>query len=166
VIEPHFEPTRLLRALHEYDVAFVVIGGIASLAHGSPSLTRDLDICYERSRGNLESLAVMLLSVHATPRGFPEGLPFKLDATTLGLGDSFTFATDFGDFDCLGTPSGTRGYGDLAQTAVEASVEGLPVKIAAVDDLIRMKRAAGRPKDLAEIEILGALRQRLDQAND
>ena len=85
-------------------------------------------------------------------------MPFSLDAKTLAAGDHFTFVTDLGDLDCLGIPAGTLGYDDLMKSAVDVDLDGLVVAVASIDDLIRMKRAAGRPRDLAELEILGALR--------
>lgn len=158
-----FDAVPILRILREEGVDFVVIGGIAAIAHGSPSLTRDLDICYGRSHPNLEALARALQRLHATLRGAPPDLPFRLDARTLAMGDTFTFETDAGPFDCLGTPAGTAGYDDLARNTVEVEIEDLVVKVAALDDLIRMKRASGRPKDRVELEILGALRDELDR---
>jgi hypothetical protein len=83
----------------------------------------------------------------------------RLDARTLAAGDAFTFTTDLGDFDILGTPSGTTGYDDLIRSAEVLDIGGRTVNVASIDDLIRMKRSAGRPKDLIEIEILGALRE-------
>jgi hypothetical protein len=65
---------------------------------------------------------------------------------------------DFGNLDCLGTPAGTQGYQDLIRDAVEVELGGVRLKIASIEALMRMKRAAGRPKDLLELEILGALR--------
>ncbi len=87
----------------------------------------------------------------------------RLDARTLSKTDAFTFTTDLGWIDILATPAGTEGYDDLARTAEIFQLFGYRVLIAAVDDLIRMKRAAGRPKDLLAIEELGALRQELDR---
>ena len=156
------DPGELLRALHEAGVSFVVIGGVAAAAHGSPSATFDLDVCFQTSRQNQEALARVLQSLHATPRGFPPDLPFKLDATTIMLGDHFIFSTDLGDLDCLATPAGTQGYQDLDREAVEVGLAGVRIRIASLDDLIRMKRAAGRPKDLVELEILGALREEIE----
>src|SRR5436309_2703947 len=98
-----FDPARILGVLLEHRVRFVVIGGLAASLQGSPSLTDDLDICYERSPDNLAALALALRSLHAVPRGMPNDLPFVLDATTLLLGDTFIFTTDAGDVDCLGT---------------------------------------------------------------
>jgi hypothetical protein len=64
----------------------------------------------------------------------------------------------------LATPSGTAGYDDLAANAAEAVLDDdLVVPVASLDDLIRMKRAAGRPKDRVELEILGALRDEISR---
>ena len=145
--------------LSDHGVRYVVIGGIAGATHGSPSVTQDLDVCYERSPENLERLAAALGSIHARLRGADDDVPFSLDAKTLAAGDHFTFTTDLGDLDCLGIPAGTLGYDDLMRSAVDIDLDGLVVAVASIDDLIRMKRAAGRPRDLAELEILGALRE-------
>jgi hypothetical protein len=154
-----FDPGRLFAELADASVRYVVIGAVAGRLLGSPLMTADLDICHARDDKNLEALASMLQRVHARLRGGPAALPFRLDAKTLARGDSFTFVTDFGAFDILGTPGGTGGYDDLVRTAVTADVDGLAVVVASIDDLIRMKRAAGRPKDLQAIEELGALRE-------
>lgn len=61
----------------------------------------------------------------------------------------------------MATPAGTSGYEDLARTAETYHLFGHRVLVASVDDLIRMKRAAGRPKDLLAVEELGALREEL-----
>lgn len=154
-----FEWSRALVLLTDGEVRFIVIGAVAGRILGSPSLTRDLDVCYARNHENLEALAAVLRQVRARLRGVDRDVPFRLDAETLAAGDSFTFTTDLGDLDVLGTPSGTQGYDDLARDAQSVQIEGRDILVASIDDLIRMKRAAGRPKDLVEIEILGALRE-------
>jgi hypothetical protein len=108
-------------------------------------------------------IADVLRELHAELRGATPGLPFPLDWRTFEMGDHFTFTTEVGDVDCLATPSGTAGYPDLAANAVEIDLGGITVRISALDDLIRMKRAAGRPKDRIELEVLGALRDELDR---
>ena len=154
-----FDPLGSLQVLSDHDVRYIVIGGIAGATHGSPSVTQDLDVCYERGPENLVRLAAALVSIHARLRGAEDDVPFSLDANTFAAGDHFTFVTDLGDLDCLGIPAGTRGYDDLKIGAVEVDLDGLVVAVASIDDLIRMKRAAGRPRDVAELEILGALRE-------
>lgn len=154
-----FDAGAIVRVLQRHEVEFVVIGGIAGQLWGSPTITQDLDICYAREKTNLEHLAAALRELNAKLRGVKEDVPFRLDARTLFNGDSFTFITDFGAFDCLATPSGTSGFNDLKQGAEAMPVGGgRKVLVCSVDDLIRMKRAAGRPKDLRAIEELGALR--------
>ena len=152
------DPIAALRRLTEHGVRYLLIGGQAGLAHGSSLLTNDLDVCYERSPENLERLAVALRSMDARLRGVDEDVPFILDARTLRNGDSFTFDTEFGAVDVLATPSGTRGYDDLAQGASTMDVGGFDVDVVSLDDLIRMKRAAGRAKDAYAVEVLVALR--------
>lgn len=162
---PAFDPLRLFRELNGAGIRYVVIGGFAANLLGSPTLTRDLDICPSRDRANLDALASVLRTLHARLRGVGEDVPFRLGGRTLWAGDSFTFVTDAGDLDVLGTPAGTDGYDDLARTATDTDIDGLVVKVAAIDDLIRMKRAAGRPKDLIEVEVLGALRDEVDRGH-
>jgi hypothetical protein len=162
VTEPAFDPLRALRTLDRHHVRFVVIGGLGARLHGSPTVTNDTDICYERSLENLEKLAAALRDLGATLRGLEEDVPFLLDAKTLAAGDHFTFETRAGSFDCLGTPAGVGGFDDLADGAVPFDVDGITVLVASIDDLIRMKRAAGRPKDLIEVEVLGAVQAEIE----
>lgn len=155
----------LRRAFAELDAAgvdYIVIGAVAAGLYGSSALTADLDICYDRSRDNVDALASVLRGLHARLRGAPPGVRFRLDARTLLAGDSFTFVTDAGDLDILATPSGTNGYPDLARSAQVFELDGISVRAASLEDLMRMKRAAGRPKDLFHLEILAALRDEID----
>lgn len=156
------DSTALIRTLVDGGVEFIVIGGVAGQLLGSPLNTFDIDICYARETPNLERLATVLVGLGASLRGAPAGLPFQLDSRTLRNGDSFTFLTSLGALDILGTPAGTDGYHDLARSAVSMEVVGRSVRVASLDDLIRMKRAAGRTKDLLALEELGALRAHLD----
>lgn len=163
-----FDPLRILYALADHGVRYVLIGGMAGTAHGSPAITDDLDICYERSETNLERLAEALreLGARLRGRGVPEDVPFQLDARTLQKGDAFTFVTEHGEVDVMATPAGTSGYEELAADAVPMRFELVEVQVASIDALIRMKRAAGRPKDRVHIEFLGALRDELEERGE
>lgn len=140
-----------------------MIGGVAARLHGSNVITSDLDICYARDDANLERLARVLAELRARLRGAPEDVRFLLDAKTLRVGDHFTFDTDMGALDVLGTPAGMLGgYEELERGALEIDLDGATIKVASIDDLVRMKRSAGRSKDLLMVEELGALRDEID----
>lgn len=158
-----FDPVLGLRVLTEHGVRFVLIGGYAASLRGSPVLTGDLDICYSRDEHNLHRLVAALKELEARLRGTDEEVPFLLDARTLELGDTFTFTTRVGSVDCIGTPSGTGGYHDLAAAATEEDLDGLVVSVASIEDLIRMKLASRRPKDEIHAQWLGALKQELER---
>lgn len=159
-----FDPERLLRTLVDHDVRFVLIGGWAAKALGSPSVTADVDICYDRDPVNLHRLAAALAELGPRLRGVTDNVPFVADARTLRAGDLFTLATNAGDLDLLGTPAGAPSFDELERAASSLELGDVRVRVASINDLIAMKRAAGRPKDLVEIEILGALREELDRA--
>jgi hypothetical protein len=157
-----FDPLRLLRVLNKHGVRFVIIGGIAGRLHGSPTVTNDLDVCYARDGANLEALASALRELKVKLRGADRDLPFRAEARTLELGDHFTFVTIAGNLDCLGTPAGSGGYAALARTATKTDLGDVKVLVASIDDLIQMKRASARPKDLIEVEILSAVRDEIE----
>lgn len=159
---PSFDPLALLLTLADHGVRFVLIGGYAAAIRGSPVITGDVDLCYARDDDNLERLAAALDELGATLRGAPADVPFRLDPRTLKAGDHFTFATSIGPLDCLGTPAGTDGFADIDASGTDEDLDGLVVRVASVDDLIRMKRAADRPQDRIAIEWLAALRDELE----
>lgn len=164
----HFRPDEILRRLVDAGVLFVVIGGLAAQAHGSTSITRDLDICFARDRENLARLADVLQDLAAIRRGLPPEAPRMppLDARTLRSASLFTLDTRFGSLDLLAQPDPGLDYETLLARSEAAEVAGVPVRFAGLDDLIAMKRAAGRPKDRVELEILGALREEIDRRSD
>jgi len=156
-----FDPGEVLATLEQHGVRFVVIGGIAGRTWGSPTVTRDLDVAYDRADDNLERLAAALEDLDARLRIAGDAdpdLPFQLDVETLRRGLNFTFRTRAGDVDVLGQPAGVDGYAELIPNAVAMTIGGVTVPVADLDDLIRMKLAAGRAKDRIEVEILAAVR--------
>ena len=159
---PAFDPIEVFRVLDRHAVRVVVIGGIAGRLWGSPTVTNDLDVCYAREPANLEALAAALVDLEARLRGVPEDVPFVPDGPTLKAGDHFTLVTRAGNLDCLGTSAGLPGFDPLWRTATRMDVGGFTVRVAALRDLIAMKLAAGRPKDLIEVEVLRALEEEID----
>jgi len=152
---------RLLTALCQANVAFVVIGGMAAVAQGSAYVTADLDICYQRQSNNYQRLSQALQPFQPRLRGAPADLPFVLDAQTLRGGLNFTLITEGGDLDLLGEVTGLGDYEAVKAHAEEVELYGYRVWVLTLRGLIISKQAAGRPKDLRllpELQALQALR--------
>lgn len=152
-----FDPTRLLRALVDGRVDFVIIGGVAAVLHGSARNTFDLDICFASHPSNLEALGATLVGLEARLRGVPEPVPFVPDAAALKRVDVLSLTTTAGDLDVLRVPTGAPRYDVLRGHADRYDVGGFEVHVASVEDLIAMKSAAGRSKDLSDVEELEAI---------
>jgi hypothetical protein len=150
---------RPLEVLEAQRVRYVLIGAVAAIAQGYPLTTHDLDVTPARDPENVARLtnALRELGVRLRISGGP-AVDFPLDAALLAEATSWTFETSDGlSFDVIFEPAGTAGYADLAHDAVTLDLgEGLLVPVASLRDLIRMKQAAGRPKDLAQIPALEA----------
>ena len=152
----------VLEVLLRHEVDFVLVGGLAARLHGSPSVTIDVDVCPSRDRANLERLTEALRELEARLRTPDGDVPFTLDAKVLERTWNLTLSTSMGALDLLGEPSGTRGYEQLIANAKTFDIEGKKLHVSSLEDLIRMKEAAGRPKDRIELEILGALKEELE----
>jgi hypothetical protein len=159
---PEFRPRPLLERLVAGSVDFVVIGGIAAVIHGSAAITRDLDIAYAPDGENLDRLAQVLVDLGARLRGVTDDVPFVPDGRTLRRTRVLTLDTPDGGLDLLAQPDGLPDYEILRERAPSADLDGIVVRIASLEDLIAMKKAAGRPKDLVAVEELEAI-QRLQR---
>jgi predicted nucleotidyltransferase len=147
----------LLARLSDAKVDFVVIGGLAVIAHGHTRATLDLDVCYARSPENVRKMVAALALIHPRLRGAPPELPFFWDERTVRNGLNFTLVTDEGDLDLLGEVTGLGSYDDIALRAVDLELHGAHVRLLSLEDLMRSKAAAGRAKDLVDLEALRVL---------
>jgi len=114
-------------------------------------------VVYARADENLARLVAALGPLSPYLRGAPPGLPFSFDVETLRRGLNFTLTTRAGDIDLLGEVTGGGGFDQLRPHATAVTVFTREILCLDLDWLIRVKRAAGRPKDLeavAELEIL------------
>ncbi len=159
-----FDPQRILGALDDHRVRYVLIGGLAAALHGAEYVTTDVDITPETSEENLERLAATLLELGARIRtaNEPDGIPFEPDAALIARSQVLNLTTDAGDLDLSVVPAGTTGYGDLKHDAVEIGIRGIRVPVASLADVVRSKEAAGRPKDQV---VLPMLRRMLDEGH-
>jgi hypothetical protein len=154
---PDFRPSRILAELAGGSVEFVVIGGYAAIAHGSSRLTNDLDITYSPEPANLEALGSVLVALEARLRGIGDDVPFVADGRALRQVELLTLDTRHGPLDLLAAPGGGPGWAALRRDAVDVDLDGITVPVASLDHLRAMKRAAGRPQDLLDIDELDAI---------
>jgi predicted nucleotidyltransferase len=150
----------LLKALAAGQVGFVLVGGVAAAAHGSPRSTEDVDIVYGRGLDNLRRIVDSLAPHHPYLRGAPPGLPFRFDLETLRAGLNFTLTTDLGWIDLLGGIAGAGTFEGLLPHTIEVEVFGIACRVLDLETLIQAKKAAGRVKDLEDIAQLELLRER------
>lgn len=147
----------LLRALVEGEVRFIIVGGVAAALHGSARLTQDLDVVYARDPENVRRIVTALAGCRPYLRGAPPGLPFEWSEATVSRGLNFTLTTALGDVDLLGELTGGGTYEELLPETVEVELFGVRCRCLELPALIRVKRAAGRPRDLEAIAELEAL---------
>lgn len=149
----------LVTALAKCQCEFVIVGGLSAVLQGAPIVTQDLGVCYRRTPESLARVAEALRPFDLRLRNLPEGLPNLFDQRSLELGSNFTLQLNDGEeFDLLGVMSAIGGYEAIIDRTVEMDVAGHLVKVL-LEDLIRTKRAAGRPKDLAVLPTLEATLQ-------
>lgn len=161
---PDVDVSRMLGVLDRHRVEYVVIGGFAIELHDvALPPTRDVDITPAAGRANLRRLADALVELEArfrVPDGPPGGIevPGGITAEWLAAMVTLTLVTDSGPLDISLIPDGTTGYADLLDGLVELPYQNRTVRVAALEDVIRSKTAAGREKD---IRVLPALRAHL-----
>jgi hypothetical protein len=158
------DPARILRTLDKHDVDFVLIGALAARLYGFPRLTADADITPSSDRANLERLARALKELKAKvyTESVPEGLEFDCTAAALGRVSMWNLVTAAGRIDVAFKPAGTEGYDDLEAGAEKFEAYGIEFLVASLDDIIRSKEAAGRPRDREDVVILRALRKKFN----
>ncbi len=145
----------LLSRLSDFGVEFIIVGGVAAVVHGSSRLSQDLDIVYRRTPQSIDKLVSALTDLDPYPRGAPPGLPFRWDTATLQRGLNFTLRTRLGDLDLFGEIAGGGRFEDLLPHTIQVRLFGREVRCLDLPTLVRVKRAAGRPRDfevIAELE--------------
>jgi hypothetical protein len=153
-----FHPRELFWALARHGVEYVTVGGVAIQAHGAQRLTRDLDVAVAASKENMDRLAAALADLDARILG-PNGQRSRSvpSAALLASGDQWHLITDYGPLDVVTLPAHLGSFADMRARAHEVPLGDVTVPIAHRDDLLKMKRASGRPQDLADVRLLDSL---------
>jgi predicted nucleotidyltransferase len=151
--DPAFD--ELLRRLVAADVDFVVVGGLAVGAWGVVRGTKDVDIVVAPDVDNLKKVAEVAVAAggHVQQGDALLGTPISI-AAALATGEQVPIETDLGRLDVVQGLDGVPAYEELRSRAREAEILGVTVAVCALDDLKAMKRAAGRTRDLADLEDL------------
>ncbi len=152
-LDTPLDAERILQALAEHAVEYVIVGGLAVQTHGHVRTTVDIDLFPRPERSNLARLADALNALDArVVNPGQEGTP--VDATMLPRATLWQFSTPHGAIDVLHDAPGAPPYEELRRRALEVRLGDMTIAIAGRDDLIDMKRASARPVDLEDIAAL------------
>lgn len=155
------DPGRIIQVLKQHDVRYILIGALAARLYGFPRLTADAGISPQDDPANVARLAKALIELNAKiyTDSIPEGLEFDCSPAMLARAKLWNLVTSAGRIDIAFNPSGTGGYDDLLDNAVKFEAFGVEFLAASLDDIIRSKEAAGRPKDREDVAILRSIRK-------
>lgn len=152
---------RILELLGQHGVEYVVVGGVAAVLQGAPVTTFDIDALVKIDQANLDRLEKALVALNARYREHRDLRPTRRD---LEAGGHYLLLTDSGPFDVLGFIGAGKRYDDVAPSALQMSVGDLSIKVLPLAALVEEKKALGRQKDLAVVQLLEAvLRKSRDQ---
>lgn len=159
---PELDIEGILEALVEAGVEFLLIGGVAVGFHGYVRATKDVDVVPSPDPENLERLSSVLKGLDAEIEGAEEfdeaELPNPLDPGALALGGNWVLRTRLGRFDVMQWIGDDALWEKLAPGAVLAEIGHLKIRVVSYEDLVTLKRQAGRPEDLADLQRLSQAR--------
>lgn len=150
---PPLDAERIFSVLAAHGVEYVVVGGVAVQVHGHVRMTNDVDLIPAPTRDNLARLADALNELGARVLN-PGSEGVRIDARMLPRATLWQLTTPVGDIDVLHDVPGAASYTELRRRAIAVSLGESRIPVASRDDLIGMKRAAGRPVDLGDIAAL------------
>ena len=149
----------MIERLLSAKLAFVAIGGVAAVAHGSVRATDNLDICYDTSLANVTLLAKLLDKWEPSPRGVDPSLPFLWNRRLLRTVPMMSLVTKRGTINLFDQVEGVGSYKECRSRSVSVFAYGNRFRILDLAALIESKRAAGRIKDLEQIPELETLQK-------
>ncbi len=151
-----FVPERIFAALAQARVQYVAVGAFALIAHGVVRATEDVDIVPGPEASNLAQLAGAITALEGRPHGEPQT---PVTPELLARDANMRFITEAGQLDVLCAEPYRRMFADLYERSIEAEVDGVPIRVASRNDLIRLKAGTGRDRDILDIGDLLALEE-------
>lgn len=143
-------------------VDFVLVGGMAAIAHGSASVTEDVDVCIRFDEATPRGVFTALDGTNPRERMNPARPPLGSDPLRFVGNRNLYVTTDDGVIDFLGEITGLGTYERVAAAAVTLQLADFQVRVVGLRDLIVSKRALARPKDLRVVHELELVLQRLE----
>jgi predicted nucleotidyltransferase len=151
---------QMIRRLTEFRVKFVVIGGMAAIAYGSPLITMDADVCTTFDDENLPRILDALRELDPRIRDRPDKMRLPLDPARLRGLKNLYLITSLGKLDLLGEVPDVATFDQAYATSVEIDLGGFRCRVLDLDTLIAAKRVANRDKDRLALRHLEVIRQR------
>ena len=131
--------------LERHGLEAVMIGNAAAALQGAPVTTIDIDFLFRKTPANLKKLkaiAAQLEAVILSPY-YPVSDLFRISRDTDGL-----------QLDFMSTVNGVRSFEGLRKRARPVRFGASQIYVASLADIIKSKKAAGRPRDLAVLDVL------------
>ncbi len=147
----------VLELLIDHNVEFILVGGLAASAYGSPQVTQDVDICIDLSLKNIVRLKKAMAAIKPVHRMHPSKPPFNDEPSRLETFRNIYLSTEYGQIDCLGEIMGIGSFKETLESSTELEIRGKKCRIITLEALIKSKEALGRPKDKEAVVILKAL---------
>lgn len=144
----------LLRLLKDYDVDFIVVGGVGAALQGAPASTFELGVVHSTQKDNVARLLAALDPLEAYFRAQPER-KLRPTASQLSSSGHQLLMTRFGPLDVLGSIGRAHSYQDLLATTVATDLGGgVMVRVLNLETLIAVKEETADAKDFAVLPIL------------
>lgn len=142
----------LLKRLLEHQIDFVVVGGFASVLHGSPIVTRDLDICITLNEDEIRKLREALKDLAPKHRMNPSAKPSFLEfPKTLNGWKNIYLETELGILDAMSELRPIGDFDRVKSRSIEISLYGFQCRVISIEDLLEIKRTMTRPKDMETV---------------
>lgn len=154
---------QILQRLNDHKVEYVVVGGMAAVALGSPVVTTDVDVCAPLDEPNLTKIVAALSDIHPRLRMRPDRMPIPENLPQLKNLRNLNLGTDLGVIDFLSELSEVGNYHAIKDRTVCLNLGGVICRVLDLDTLIAAKKAAGREKDRIGVWHLEAIRAIRDQ---
>lgn len=151
----------LLKKLNDHEVRYVLVGGLAGIAHGLTRQTQDIDVCAPLDERNVSRILSAYSGIHPRFRMRPDRPPLPGDPAKLRGFKNLNLVTDLGTIDFLGELPGIGDFEVVVRHSIELDLQGMPCRVLDLDTLIAAKEAARRRKDLYDLAELEAIRKRL-----